>query len=225
VKSVCSKCKGYTNQRTLFEEVEEIHNSDDNWWETHKYQIIKCEGCDTVSFRKLYNDAQRDHFSDYEDPWSQEVYPKRDLTNLPLRNVLNIPRNIRKIYQETIGAFNNDQNILCAAGLRAIIEGICIDKDIAGGHYEGTDGKKLFSNRLHGKIEGLYEHGFLTKPNSEILHALRFLGNEAVHVLASPSSAELSLAIDLVEHTIDNIYEIQHKAKKLKQEMAKRSKR
>lgn len=225
MKSVCSKCKGYTNQKILSEKVEEIHDSEDDWWETHKYQIIKCQGCDTISFRKLYNDAQQNHFADYGDPWTQEVYPKRDLTALPIRNVVNIPPNIRKIYQETISAFNNDQNILCAAGIRAIIEGICIDKKITGGHYENADGKKLFSNKLHGKIEGLFEHGFLTKPNSEILHQLRFLGNGAVHDLASPSSAELSLAIDLVEHTIDNIYEIQHKAKKLKAEIAKRRKK
>lgn len=124
-----------------------------------------------------------------------------------------------------IDAFNNDQSILCAAGLRAIIEGICLDKNIAGGECLNSSGKVAFSNNLNGKIEGLHAHGFLTKTNSEMLHDLRFLGNEALHELASPSSGELKLAIEIIQHTIDNVYELHHKAKRLKAEIAKRSKK
>lgn len=224
MKSVCSVCRGYTNQKVLAEEI--VDNSEkDGWWETHKYQIIKCEGCDTLSFRKLYNDVQQSQYSDYGESWTQEVFPKRTLTSLPIKTLLTTPSNIIKIYRETIDAFNNDQSILCAAGLRAIIEGICNDKSIAGGDCMTTEGKKVFSKNLNGKIEGLFAHGFLTKSNSEILHELRFLGNEAVHELASPASNELKLAIDIIEHTIDNVYELNHKAKRLKAEIAKRSKK
>jgi hypothetical protein len=220
MKSVCSICRGYTNQKVLFEKSTDV--GDEDWWESNKYQVIQCEGCDKVSYRTLHNDIQQNQHADYEDPWTQEVYPKRSIDSLPIKILLNTPNNVRRIYRETIDAFNNDQYILCTAGLRAIIEGICNEKSITKGEVVNTAGVKKMSKGLDGKIEGLCTSGFLTKTNAETLHELRFIGNEAVHELASPSDEELKLAIGIIEHTIENIYELQHKAKKLKSEKAKR---
>lgn len=226
MKSVCSICRRDTNHKVVNEKKLDFHNPEDGWWEEHKYQIVQCQGCDTISFRKLYNDIAQDHGSEYSgiDPWTQELYPKRSLQSLNIRNLLNTPQNVKKIYRETIDAFNNGQTILCSAGLRAIIEGICKDRGIDNGEVnDGKSGKRISKN-LDGKIEGLASNGFLTKGNSEILHELRFLGNEALHELSSPSSEELKMAIDILEHTLDNIYELQHKAANLKAEIAKRKK-
>jgi hypothetical protein len=216
MKSICSICQNNTNQKVLFEEKVDLDEREEGWWEITKYQIIRCEGCDNISFRKLYNNAQQNFYSDQRDPWTQEVYPKRSLTSLQIKTLLNTPANIIKIYRETIDAFNNDQLILCSVGIRAIIEGVCNDKGIIGGNCADSKGKKYFSQNLNGKIEGLAAQGYLTKTNSEMLHELRFLGNAAVHELTSPSTEDLGLAIEIVEHSIEVIYEIQHKAKRLK---------
>jgi len=204
----------------LFEK--EIQSGDEEWWDDDKYQIIQCQGCDTISYRTLHNDIQQNQYADYDEPWTQVVYPIRDVESLPLLPLLNTPNNIKKIYRETIDAFNNNLNILCSAGLRSIIEGICVDRDVKDGEITNEKGEKRKSKHLDGKIEGLYSNGYLTKTNANILHELRFLGNEALHELTSPSDEELKIAIGIIEHTVENIYEIQHAAKKLRFEKAKR---
>ncbi|GAA3926576.1 DUF4145 domain-containing protein [Chitinophaga oryziterrae] len=173
-----------TNQKVL---TEHVVNDDDPIvmiFSTEKYQVIQCMGCDLISFRKLYTDQTMDtqaEISGYEfiDPWEQWIYPKAEPST---KEFTNVPKVVLNIYKETIKAFNNDQLILCAAGLRSIIEGICNDKGIY--KDEEDNGKKI---DLFKKIDGLAEEGLLTKPNSNILHSLRFLGNVAVHRLESPT--------------------------------------
>jgi hypothetical protein len=78
---------------------------------------------------------------------------------------------------------------------------------------------------LQGKISGLCEKRILTVRNSEILHEHRYLGNEAVHELSQPSIDELKLAIEILEHTIDSLYEIPEKAIELQKRKARRKKK
>lgn len=101
-----------------------------------------------------------------------------------------------------LDCFNNANYILCAAGIRAIIEGICIDNDINKGN-------------LYSKIDELNKKGILTTQHSEILHNHRCIDNSAIHELAIPSKEELSLAIEILEHTLENIYELEFKAHRL----------
>lgn len=119
------------------------------------------------------------------------------------------------MYQETIDAFNNNLILLCSVGIRATIEAICIDKKISEGTFTNPNGKIIKSKNLDGKIHDLANKGYITSDNVEVLHELRFLGNAAVHELAITSISELSLAIDILELVIDNIYEIKHKSQKL----------
>jgi hypothetical protein len=62
----------------------------------------------------------------------------------------------------------------------------------------------------------MIERGFLTKEHGRTLHELRFLGNEAPHELKVPRSDELHIAIDIVEHTLENLYELGTKAETLR---------
>lgn len=226
MKSICSKCISYTNHEVLVEFKNDIFEDDTGWWEDHHYQIIKCKGCDSISFRKLYNDAQRDQcVPENISPWEQEVYPNRTLSTLSIIDLTSAPSNIRAIYTETINAYNNNQYILCSAGLRAIVEGICNDKKIKGEMvFNEIKGKSFYSKSLDGKIEGLATNGILTIKNATILHNLRFLGNEAIHELSEPSSKELLIAISIIEHIIQDVYLFEVKGKTLKNEIEKRKK-
>ena len=126
---------------------------------------------------------------------------------------------IRRIYRETIECFNNESFTLCASGLRAIIEGICADKQIADGPVNiiGKDGASSIKRKdnLEGKIAGLAEKKILTDSQAAILHQHRFLGNDAIHELNIPSYDELNLAIDIVEHILVSLYEMPRKAEEL----------
>ena len=98
------------------------------------------------------------------------------------------------------------------------MEGICAATGVKKGTVEkekkGTMVKQQ-STSLDGKISGLREKGHLTKNNAEVLHAHRCLGNDALHELQMPSVDELRLGIEIVEHVLVELYEIQDKAKEM----------
>jgi len=77
-----------------------------------------------------------------------------------------------------------------------------------------VNGKTVVQQKtnLEGKISWLREKGLLTKTNAEILHAHRYLGNDALHALEMPSVDELRLAIEIVEHVLVGLYMIEDKA-------------
>lgn len=84
--------------------------------------------------------------------------------------------------------------------------------------------RKERRNNLQGKINGLYEKGVLTKESAESLHEHRYLGNEAVHELSQPSKEELALAINIIEHILETIYEIPEKVLELRVARKKKAK-
>ena len=214
MKSYCSTCARPTNQKVLKQEEIKYHEEDSGWWDETTFQIIQCMGCDTISFRKLYNDISYQQLED-EDSTTQDLFPNRGLHSRPIKAYRNLPIDIKKVYQETIDAYNNKLTLLTSVGIRAIIEAICIDKSITEGIIKNAKGKLVNSKNLDGKISGLATKGHLTTDNAEVLHELRFLGNAAVHELASPSIDELNIAIGIIELVIDNIYDIKHKAQVL----------
>lgn len=193
------------------------------------YQIVQCQGCMTVTFRQVNwfsEDVQQIGPDEWEDGSVEILFPKRTKYTLPTKEFWNVPTNLRRIYKETIECFNNDAFTLSAAGLRSLVEGLCAELKVIDGPKEinkndGTTEIKRFAN-LEGKIAGLYEKGFLTKHHSVVLHEHRYLGNEAVHELSQPSRDELALAIEIIEHVFESVYEIPEKAQDLQRKRVKR---
>jgi len=64
----------------------------------------------------------------------------------------------------------------------------------------------------------------INKVNADILHELRFLGNEALHELTKPQPEELQIGIKIIEHILENIYELSSQANELKAIRGKKSK-
>lgn len=177
------------------------------------YQIVECLGCRTVTFRT-------DGWFSEDAEGTIQLFPKRSNNTLVIKDFYEVPRKLRRIHKEIINSFNDDLLILCAAGLRSIIEGICDEKGIKDGPVELIDNGRIKKitrkTNLQGKISGLAEKNILTQSNAEMLHEHRFLGNEALHELSQPSVKELKLAIEIVEHMLENIYELPSKAKELR---------
>jgi hypothetical protein len=131
-----------------------------------------------------------------------------------------VPEELRRIYGETIDAFNYKCFTLCAGGLRALVEGICASQGVKDGPVNITkpDGpaEKRRSDKLEGKIAGLCENFILTETQAEQLHEHRCMGNDALHALKQPSTDELLLGIEIIEHTLRSLYEIPHKGNLLR---------
>ena len=210
MKVFCLKCRTVTNH-SVAKEYTKTYEQDDVWAEG-TYQIIECNGCEEVSFRETWVNSEDVYVPDDAD--IAKLYPVRNEDTISIKSFYNVPYKIRNIYREMIDAFNNGLFTLCAGGLRTIIEGICNNKGVLDGPVETErNGTKLTLRKrnLQGKISGLSELGHLTKNHSEILQEHRFLGNEALHSLDKPTVEELKIAIEIVEHTLDNLYELNEK--------------
>lgn len=236
VQEHCVDCKRETRHMimTSFDysgsEFSDYHGWSIDWSSSH--QVIQCQGCMASTFRQV-NWFSEDQHQIGPDEWDDgervSLYPKRNNQTVAIKDFWEVPNNLRKIYRESLDCFNSDSLILSAAGLRAVLDGLCAALNIEDGPVEITkkDGKKESKrfNNLAGKISGLHEKGFLTKQNSDILHEHRYMGNDAVHELESPSKDELKLAINIIEHAFETIFEIPQKGEELRLKRAKRSKK
>jgi len=162
------------------------------------YQIIKCNGCNTITFRK---NRWCSEFQDEVDNDSyEELYPQSEKSR---KQFSNMPFNLNTIYEETVVAFNSNNFILCAIGIRAMIEGICQDK-------------RIEARTLQEKIAKCKENGLISQHQQDALHLLRFLGNSAAHELQKPTEIEINAAFDIIEHMIEDLYELPEKSKQIK---------
>ena len=134
----CLSCKGATKHRVTGSldktgtEYDQIEGWSVDW--TDRYQIIQCQGCDSVSFRHQSWFSEGQVFGD--DGTTERLYPRRGATTVSARAFHYVPENLRRIYGELIDCFNNESPTLCAAGLRALVEGICAQQAISDGPVE-----------------------------------------------------------------------------------------
>lgn len=204
LKIDCPSCRKNTNHESVAEHrVDEINDEEYEDKVTKIYQIVRCKGCDIVSYIEYKECLNIDGEFDIK------TFPERSIKDILIKEFsLTVPEKIKTMYTETVKSYNKGIRILCAAGVRATIEGICNNLKVKGGNLEE-------------KINALKENGILSNKYAETLHELRFMGNEALHKLDTPEDDELKVAIDILEHTIVAIYEIDRK----KDEIISRRKR
>jgi hypothetical protein len=199
----CNTCKGLTRHELIAVHERErvdaeflkdpLHERGE--YEEWKYLLWACRGCDTATLQEEYVS-----YIGGEELSELNFHPRRERSSLPLKTFRQLNEKLNSIYEEVIKSFNSDAKILCAVGLRALLEGICADKGIS-------------ETTLYKKIDGLNEH---LPPNIvESLHGFRFIGNEAAHELQAPSRSELQVAIEVIEDLLNFLYELDYKARSL----------
>lgn len=200
----CVKCSGKTIHKVLVS-VDVRGEETDGDWSLHwcdDYQIVECGGCKTKSFRNVSSNSE-DYYQISETEWEhgelELLYPSRIEGRKTLESEEHyLPFKIRGIYKETLGALNNNSPVLAGIGLRALIETICKEKNAEG-------------NNLYTKIDDLVVKQILTPAGSSILHKIRTLGNDAAHEVKPHSEKQLGLAMDVVEHVLNDVYIIPKK--------------
>ena len=232
LKMHCNHCKQSTkhsvlsahsatyNQRTNPEM--QIDFAEGTW------EILQCLGCETVSFREQWITSEDRDFETGEMTPTITRYPETNERTIGIKTFLNVPSHLSRLYREVVDAYNQRLYTLAAAGLRATIEGICTHKNIRKGPVNcSTPSGSIVKQKssLEGKIEGLRSKGFISKLHAEALHQHRFLGNEALHELERPSGDELRLSIEIMEHTLENVYEMSDKLEELKLRKSRRRQR
>lgn len=201
IKNNCPQCKRLTNHNVVKEYLVSIpYSVNDDSYESSReeskmtelikyYQIVQCCGCDIVSFKSF------EKYHNGDDEFTVVCFPTWDENFLDEREFSSsVPTEVKKIYTETIRAFNQRLPILCAAGIRATIEAICSSLNI----YEGN---------LLKKIKALHEHRHITNNEEEKLSELRYMGNLAIHEIVEPVIEDLKVGIEIIEHILTSVYE------------------
>lgn len=180
------------------------HGNSISW--SVRYETVKCCGCETVFFREISSNSEDvDH--DYDEnghtiSWYNEtitLYPEPKKERNTIRDFHLLPKNIQNIYKETVVSLEAGQLILTGIGIRAILETICKDK--------GTKGK------LVSQIGQLHTKGVLSKNGADLLHKLRILGNASAHDIKPHGTLQLSLALDVLDNLLLNVYVLEHHSK------------
>lgn len=170
------------------------------WYDT--YQIVQCQGCEHISFRKTHSNSEDVEYGDEgPEPIEYEtIFPNPEATREPIEDNYLLPSKLKKIYEETLSTLNSMQSVLTGIGIRAIVETVCKDKNANG-------------NNLFDKINDLRTQGVLTQDGANILHKLRTLGNDAAHEVKPHNSAQLGLALDVIDHLLIGVYILPHHAR------------
>lgn len=187
----CARCSRDTNHAVQCVHQEEGDPSTYHYAE--QYFIVKCKGCNYVSFLKIYHDYEN-AYPDENNGW---VVPK-DIDRFPkgkkgALDTWNMPEIVASIYSETCDAYRDGALTLAGIGFRATIEAICNDQNISG-------------KELSVKINNLAAKGLISKKDSARLHSIRFMGNDAAHDIKKPSISSLDAALVIVEHLITTVY-------------------
>lgn len=178
-----------------------------------RYDFLKCNGCETATYRRTswFSEEPGESTVTFYPPRGSEapIRPPKQFDQFPCSDP------VGSVYRQTLGALNQELLTLAGAGLRLIIEGVCNQKGIKDGPVPDKTGTINRKDNLQGRIHGLAEKHFITDPQAEILHEIRFLGNDAAHELDQPSAKAVNTALDIVEHLLEQVYEQPEKAKAL----------
>jgi hypothetical protein len=224
-KVYCSSCEKKTNHGKLMSHRTQSDPKEDFEW-ISVYHIVQCLGCDKISFVNEYSDVTyfyQDEDGGFESFVDYTVYPEEPngsnistIVKRDYQEYTNVPNFIKDLYFQVIDAFNFKSLLLCAVGLRTLIEAICKDLNVVDGFlYDESgeievdkNGHQKRSDNLYGKINGILEKGVITNKQSKILHQVRELGNYAVHEIEAPNRATVRGGIEIIENILHNIYEL-----------------
>jgi hypothetical protein len=160
------------------------------------HQLVQCQGCRSVSFRKVVADlemAYPDEHDEWHVPHDITAYPPILKGHRKFSDAYRIPHPVRDIYEQSVQAMKESSGILAGIGLRATIEAICNEQQIQG-------------RNLEKRIDGLAKKGVISQRDAERLHAIRFLGNDAAHALKSSDLNNLLVALRIIEHLLATVY-------------------
>lgn len=207
VRLLCNQCDNRTAHKVLVS----VDNSGSegaedfsiDWHIAH--QILECQGCQDTSYRSVSSNSE-DYFHDHEGhQYSNEtevLYPPRMAGRKGLVDDYVVPREIMAMYVETHQALVGDSPILSGIGLRALLEAICKERKAGDGD-------------LYKKIGNLVAQQVLTPQGAAVLQHIRTLGNQAAHEAKPHDVKQLSLALEVIEHLIKDVYIIPAKTKHL----------
>jgi hypothetical protein len=139
----------------------------------------------------MYDDEGNDVYSTTYSPERNNKYIREP------KYFLHIDDKLKTTYIEIVKASNNNLNTVCSMGIRALLEGVCIQEGISDQDAWG----------LKKKIEFLKEKNNIPEGIIEALMSLKFIGDDAAHRLMPSDKDGIILSINVIEALLTHLYE------------------
>jgi hypothetical protein len=193
----CNRCNRATNHlpRGFYQSVEEDEHTGHS--EVEDCYLFSCAGCEAPTLLVAYSASFLP-----EEEGMESIYPERNFKARRVKQFTKLPMELKQAYKETVTAYNANCPMLCAIGLRTLLEGVCDDKGAKGSNLED----KIDSLRAHLPTGNIIDY----------LHGFRFSGNEAAHELTRLSETELAQGIEVMEDLLNYLYDLDYKASRIK---------
>ncbi len=189
-----NKCTNQTRHEIVAEHRQDF---EDPFWGYSKLlqgQILRCCGCDNLSFRLL------EHAFEFEEDKKieEQIHPIREYKKRKKKFfTISIPTKIENLYKQTIEAQDNALHLLSAIGLRCLLEAIVVDR------FSPTE----YSASIQSKIDALKKH--FSQKVVDLLHELRFMGNKAAHEIEEPNGLDIHRALYVIEDIMTFFYGVE----------------
>ncbi|MGG0847889.1 DUF4145 domain-containing protein [Peribacillus simplex] len=192
LENYCSSCLQSTKHEIL--EVHEEKSRGEYICDEY-YGVVRCNGCYKVSFRYEFHDLESAEWHNEESnvPITVDVYPKSIKGHRRLKDAFYIPNLVLDAYNDAVTALSSGAKISAGLGFRAVIEAISIGQGLTGA-------------TLDQRIDELKDKGLISKASAQMLHGIRFLGNDAAHRITIPSDKQLLITLEIIEQTLSTLY-------------------
>jgi hypothetical protein len=159
------------------------------------YTILKCAGCEDVAMKmEVWHSEHTD--TDNVPIIECSYFPPRIYRPKPgWMWLIDSQWHIAKLANEIYSALQNGSYALASMGLRAAIEAIMIDKV----SDQGSFAKNLAA---------FEKNGFVSRLQVDSLIRALELGHASIHRSHMPTALEVSVAMDIVDNLINQLYVI-----------------
>ncbi len=210
VKVHCGQCVGERNH-IIVADHKYRDNIDYSLWMDHEYLIVKCLGCDHISFfkRSLFSEdvyqIRYDHSDEltYEEDWKETLYPSPLYRQMPdWFDDLPDPT-LKNIFDELYKSLQTESHFLATFGARTALDRLIVLKvGDQGNFYNG--------------IKALQDGGLLSDHEKEVLKPTIEAGHAAAHRGYSPTSEGMTTILDTIESLVHRLLVLPAKAELLK---------
>lgn len=198
-RCMCRSCSTETIHKVLYTSSE---RGDDNYDYISEYSVVQCLGCETKGFLYRFVNVENAYpisDTDWDVPETVELYPRFSKDFRELSDLWVVPALVADIYKQSVSAAQEAALTLAGLGLRGTIEAICNERGISG-------------RNLESRISKLATQGYISSRDSERLHGIRFLGNDAAHEIKKPTREQIGVALKIIDHLINSVYRLEEES-------------
>lgn len=199
IKAHCNKCHGFKNSWIRASHTVAGSDGPVSW--THRYDVLQCCGCDTLSVRHEHWFSEWDQM-DYDESGQLVMRPGIKETYYPAPTVRGKPNwsdsisddVLRDVLDELYSALDAGLNVLASVGARTLLDraGYLLIGDPKGG--------------FEGKLSALVNKGFISSQEKVTLDAVADAGNASAHRGYTPTAERLAHIVDIIENFLHRAF-------------------